>query len=275
MILAGLSPRRRVLVAAVVVFVAAAAVLVVATVGVRLAVKAVGALGGDRALPPQNRPGPVLLVPGYGGSRVGMDGLAYALAYNRRTAGRTMTVVPIPGDGTGDLRLSAKALDDQVRRALQGGAPSVDIIGYSAGGVVARLWVQEHDGRHKARRVVTLGSPHHGAQLAAAGAAGVPGACPTACQQLVPGSRLLADLPEPAPTPPHWLSVWTDQDQTVTPPDSARLDGATNVAVQAVCPGRPVSHSTLLSDSFVVELVAGALGPGPIATPDPAGCVRT
>lgn len=267
--LAGLSRRRRILVVAV----TAAVVMLVAAVGIRFAVATIGRR--TRALPPQDRPGPILLVPGYGGSRVPMDGLAYALAYHRRTEGRTMTVVRLPGDGTGDLRLAAKALDDEVDRALRDGAPSVDVIGYSAGGVVARLWVQEHDGRYKARRVVTLGSPHHGAQLAAAGAAGVPGACPTACQQLAPGSRLLAGLPEPVPAPPRWLAIWTDQDQTVTPADSARLGGATNVAVQSVCPGRQVSHSTLPTDTFVVDLVAGAFGPGPIPAADPARCTTT
>jgi triacylglycerol lipase len=265
-LLSGLSPRRRVLVLVLM----AAVGLVVATGGVRLVLAAVGG-GRGRAVPPPDRPGPVLLVPGYGGGTGALDALAARL----RAAGRTATVVRLPGDGTGDLRQSAKTLEDQVQRALHGGAPSVDVIGYSAGGVVARLWVQEHDGRHKARRVVTLGSPHHGAQLAAAGAAGVPGACPTACQQLVPGSRLLTGLTEPVPAPPQWLAVWTEQDQTVTPPDSARLDGATNIAVQSVCPDRPVSHSTLPTDGFVTALVLAALGPGPVAAPDPAGCVSS
>ena len=51
-----------------------------------------------------------------------------------------------------------------------------------------------HDGVHLARRVVTLGSPLHGEQIAAVGSALVPGACPIACQQLVPGSALLTRL---------------------------------------------------------------------------------
>jgi pimeloyl-ACP methyl ester carboxylesterase len=162
-----------------------------------------------------------------------------------------------------------------VTEALRGGG-SVDIVGHSAGGVVARLWVQEHDGAHKARRVVTLGSPHHGATIAAAGVAAASAVCPTACQQLAPGSRLLGGLRMPVPTPPRWLSVWTERDEIVTPPDSARLDGAVNVVVQSLCPDSVVGHGGLPTDPFVSALVLAALGPGPLATPfvPAATCAR-
>jgi len=228
-----------------------------------LAVRMIAARG-DRKVPDQARPGTVLLVPGYGGGTGALDELAGAV----RRAGRTATVVGLPGDGTGDLRRQADALDDAVAAALRTAA-SVDLVGYSAGGVVVRLWVQDHDGAHKARRVVTLGSPHHGAAIAAAGGAALPGACPLACQQLAPGSSLLAGLRSPVPQPPVWMSIWTEQDQTVTPPDSARLDGALDVDIQQSCPGRPVSHAQLPTDDYVTDLVLAALGPDPMEPPQP------
>jgi triacylglycerol lipase len=261
--LRGLSPRRRVLVAVIGAVVAIGVLALVARlVGV--------ALFAARSVPPQDRPGAVLLVPGYGGGTGAVDRLAETLRAN----GRTATVVPLPDSATGDLRQQANALDAAVTTTLDGGAPSVDVIGYSAGGVVARIWAQEHDGTHKARRIVTLGSPHHGAQLAAAGAVLAPGACPTACRQLAPGSQLLAGLETPVPTPPQWMSVWTIQDETVQPPDSARLDGALNVVIQQVCPGRQVTHGELPTDGFVTSLVLGALHAGPIAAPNPADCAN-
>jgi pimeloyl-ACP methyl ester carboxylesterase len=230
-------------------------------------------LGGDDpgAVPRQDQPGPVLLVPGYGGGTAGVNVLAGRI----RAAEREALVVSLPENATGDLRQQARALDRYVEEVLRRGVPSVDVVGYSAGGVVARLWVQEHDGARKVRRVVTLGSPHHGTTLAAAGAAAGAGLCPTACQQLAPGSSLLAGLATPAPNPPAWLSLWTVQDETVTPPESARLEGALNVALQTVCPRLRVSHSGLPSDPLVTKLVLDAIGVAPPRAPTAGDCVSS
>jgi pimeloyl-ACP methyl ester carboxylesterase len=244
------SPRRRLLVLAVA---GAVTVLVGALLVTWLARP-------SRPVPAQEVPGAVILVPGYGGNA----GSLAALAEQIRATGRTARVVDLPDGGTGDLVRQAEAVDDAVSDALDAGAPSVDVIGYSAGGVVTRLWFQRHDGVHKARRIVTLGAPHHGTQLAAAGVAVGPGACPLACQQLATGSRLLSELDTPVPDPPAWLAVWTAQDQTVTPPDSGRLEGALSVSVQDLCPGRAVSHSQLPSDAVVTRLVLAAIGPSPL-----------
>lgn len=221
--------------------------------------------GGSGIPADQASPGTVLLVPGYGGNQRSLARLADRI----RATGRTAVLVAPPGDGTGDLREQAKNLDDAARKAIDDGAPSVDIVGYSAGGVVTWLFLEEFDGIHRTRRVVTLGSPLHGAKLAAAGAAFGGAACPAACRQLAPGSDLLDDLGEdPAPVP--WLSIWTENDETVQPPDSARLDGAVNVSMQRVCPGAQISHSNLPVDPQVTALVLKALGTGPIA--EPSGC---
>ncbi len=242
---------------------------------VLLALVVVPRLSSDDAAPgpaaPQDTPGPVLLVPGYGGATGALEVLAATL----RAAGRTATVVDVPGDGTGDLRQAAAALEAAVEAALaSSGAPSVDVVGYSAGGVVARLWAQDHADR--ARRVVTLGSPHHGTKVAALGAAFAPGACPVACQQLVPGSDLLDELNAGDETPdgPKWLSLWTSQDETVTPPDSARLDGAVDVVLQDICPGISVTHSDLPRTPLVQGIVAQALSADPLTAPRAEQCAQ-
>ncbi len=219
---------------------------------------------------PQDQPGPVLLVPGYGGSTSALEVLAGQL----RAAGHTATVLALPGDGTGDLREAAATLQAAATAALAAGAPSVDVVGYSAGGVTVRYWARNLGGASQARRIVTLGSPHHGAKLAGLGAA--LGICPPACRQLRPGSELLDALNRGDETPdgPRWTSIWTDQDETVTPPSSARLDGATEVVLQQVCAGVAVSHSDLPRAPLPSAIVLDALGATPAAAYGPADCGR-
>lgn len=207
----------------------------------------------------QDAPGPVLLIPGYGGSTASLEQLADSL----RAAGRSVGVVEPVGDGTGDLREQAEGLADAVRGTLRSsGASSVDLVGYSAGGVVMRLFLTELDGAAVTRRAVSLGSPHHGTDLAAL-ASGVAGdLCPEACLQLDPDSDLLLELNRGDETPdgPQWVSIWTEDDQTVVPPTSGSLDGALDYAVQDVCPDAVVSHGDLPRSTVTISMVKAALG---------------
>jgi triacylglycerol lipase len=231
----------------------------------------VRALAGQPAVPPagDSRPGAVLLVPGYGGSTTALDALARRIA----AAGGHPVVVKLAGDGTGDLQVQANVLNGYVNQALAAGSGPVTVIGYSAGGVVAWLWDVTYDGVAKARRIITLGSPLHGADLAAVGATDAPGACPAACQELVPGSTMLNRLQGTAPdTRPPWLSLWTTEDHVVQPPDSARLPGAVNVPLQSICPGASIGHGQLPTDPLVVGIVLRTLRSTALATPHPSDC---
>ena len=265
--LAGLSPARRRLVLTVL------ALVCVAVVALGAALLVPRASGSPPVPVSQQSPGPVLLVPGYGGATSALEDLAQRLTH----AGRDATVVDLPGDGTGDLSAAAAALDTAARAALQRtGAGSVDVVGYSAGGVVARLWVADDGGAAVARRIVTLGSPQHGTTLAdLAGRLG-PGQCPEACQQLTTTSDLLQRLNAHDETPagPTWVSIWTTQDETVTPPDSARLDGALNMTVQSVCADVQVSHGGLPRDPVVEAMVLAELGAGDPVPLTAADCSR-
>jgi len=218
---------------------------------------------------PQDRPGPVLLVPGYGGRGESLAPLATAL----RAAGRVAVVVEPVGGGTGDLRTEAAHLEDVAERVVaESGAPSVDVIGYSAGGVVARLWVRDYGGDERARRVLTLGSPQHGTSQAALGAQ-LAGGCPIACEQLVPDSDVLRRLNAGDETPdgPAWATIRTTADRVVTPVDSAALDGALNLVVQDSCPTSTAAHGDLPSNPVVLAALVSVLGP---QAPSPPSAVR-
>ena len=219
---------------------------------------------------PQDQPGPVLLVPGYGGTGASLAPLIAAL----ESAGRRAVVVPPVGNGTGDLVAQAKHLGEVARQVLQeSGAPSVDVVGYSAGGVVARLWVRQEGGDALVRRVLTLGSPQHGTSQAALGLE-LAGGCPPACEQLVPGSDVLRRLNAGDETPdgPQWATVRTTADQVVTPVGSAALDGALNLVVQDVCPRSRATHRDLPRDPVVLAALRTVLGSGPLTAPSSARC---
>jgi pimeloyl-ACP methyl ester carboxylesterase len=218
---------------------------------------------------PQDRPGPVLLVSGYGG---GLDSLM-PLAERLRSDGRDPVVVDPVGDGTGDLASQADHLGEVADRVLrESGAPSVDVIGYSAGGVVARLWVRD-GGAPVVRRVLTIGSPQHGTTQAALGAE-LAGGCPAACEQLIPGSDVLRRLNAGDETPagPDWVTIRSTADRVVTPVDSAALDGALNLVVQDFCPASTTTHGALPSDPVTLAALDSTLGAAPPKPPAQVAC---
>ncbi len=209
----------------------------------------------------------VVLVPGYGGSPSSVRSLAAALS----AAGHPVSTVTLPGDGTGDIVAMAPVLADAVGRASATGAP-VDVVGFSMGGLVARAWARDLGGAAIARRVVTVGTPNAGTETAALGA--TLGACPTACQQMVPGSELLERLNSPDPTPdgPAWITVRSSTDEVVRPDGTTAMDGASNVLLQEVCSDVEVAHGQLVTQRLSVAIVVRAVAQQPWNTPTTEDC---
>lgn len=262
--LRSLSPaRRRFVLASVVIALLAVVAVVVTVASKRTSTDPVA----------QDEPGPVLLVPGYGGSTSALRPLVRAL----EDEGRTAVVVVPPGQGRGSLRTQAENLAKvATRERARAGASSVDVIGYSAGGVVARLWVKELGGADVVRRVLTLGSPHHGTDVASLAEDVAPGACPVACQQLDPDSGLLAALNagDETPSGPVYISIWSADDEVVTPPESADLVGALDFTVQSVCSGTRVSHGQLPGDRVVLAALPTVLGKEAPVAPKRSACAQ-
>lgn len=195
---------------------------------------------------PDAQRGPVLLVAGYGGGSAMFTRMRAALTER----GVASTIIDI-GDGTGDLRVYAERIRSRAVALVRAGAPSVDVIGFSAGGVTARLAADHPDGAQLIRRIATVGSPHAGTDLATLGQ--LLEQCPPACRQLAPGSQLLVELPEPVPAD-RVLTVWTRKDEVVRPATSSQLDGATEVVYDDTC-RTAVSHVGLMSAPFTVDTV--------------------
>jgi triacylglycerol esterase/lipase EstA (alpha/beta hydrolase family) len=214
--------------------------------------------------------GPIILVPGYGGS----DTMLETLANRLHSAGRTTILLALPDGATGDLNAQAGILAARVTEALTAGAPSVDLVGYSAGGIVIGLFVAAHP--KDVRQIVTIGSPLHGTQIAGlAVTLNVSSSvCPTACREMAPGSAVLAslDAAEPARTGVPWTSMWTTDDQVVLPPDSARFTGATNIVLQHVCADDTSNHLNLPADPLVAGLTLRALDTSNASSPSASDC---
>ena len=88
------------------------------------------------------------------------------------------------------------------------------------------------------------------------------------CWDLPGGAREGDETPDG----PAWMTVWTQQDRVVTPPESARLEGAVQVPLQEVCPGALVDHGQLPRAPLVQAVVLQALSPQPLTAPGPDVC---
>jgi triacylglycerol lipase len=86
-----------------------------------------------------------------------------------------------------------RELADQLAALIEarfGADQTLDLFGFSMGGVIGRTWLQEHGGHHRCRRFVCLGSPQKGtlaAQLA-------PRRLLAGIADMKVGSHLLRDL---------------------------------------------------------------------------------
>lgn len=210
---------------------------------------------------------PVVLVHGLGG----MPATLAELEARVRAEGRTPVNVALPERGNVAIDESVAAVAAAVDAT---GAEEVDLVGHSLGGVVARAYAVAN--RDRARRVVTLASPHHGAALADFAAARAPGQCTAACRQLRPSSTYLRRLNDGDETPDGvtWVTLRTAEDTTVTPVDSAELDGAVNVLVQDVCEGAEVDHGSISRDPLALGLVILALRGDLDDVPSESECER-
>jgi triacylglycerol lipase len=228
---------------------------------------ALAVVAASRPPAPSDAVTPVLLVHGYGGRAESMRTLERRL----ENEGRSVISVELPDRGEGDIAVSARALADVIRKRA---FPRVDLVGFSAGGVVVRSYLNDADRAERARRVVLLGAPNHGAIVAARAAATDPTSCIDACAQLTPGSTFLTELNAGDETPGDalYVSIWTAQDEVVTPRKSAVLEGATNIRVQDICADADLDHGELVRDPLAVGLVVHALESEPFRIPTARDC---
>jgi len=185
---------------------------------------------------------PVLLVPGWFNTGESFEKLQARL----RVAGWPPEWVaaitfekPTGGNREHALEI-ATAVNELLART---GAPQVDVVAHSMGGLATRLYLREHP--EQVRRAVFLATPHRGTYSAYL-------AFGEGRAEMLPGSALLdsLDVGPPVPAGVEALTVRTPVDTHVIPGVSATLPGVEDVVV--CCP----AHEWITRSAEAFRVVA-------------------
>jgi len=166
---------------------------------------------------------PVLMVHGYGAN----GGFWVHLAAQLEAQGfshATVDLEPVFGD--------IEDFAQQLERAVQAlraasGSEKVIIVAHSMGGLVARAWLRRFGADHAAR-IITLGTPHFGTDLAHMG----PG---DNARQMRRDGEWLAQLDAADRAQRRLItSIYSWHDNIIAPQNSCHLPGAHNIALPGI-----------------------------------------
>ncbi|MDI2130625.1 esterase/lipase family protein [Yinghuangia seranimata] len=227
--------------------------------------------------PTSAHPYPVVLVHGtFGNMTDSWQGLSPLLANNGYCV-FALNYGGSPGNlfqGYGDIPTSAAQLGAFVDRVLAAtGAPKVDIVGHSQGGMMPRYFIQNLGGQDKVHELVGLSPSNHGTDFW--GLLGLLKAFPggtdfltslcVACTQQATGSDFLTALNANGDTVPgvHYTVIQTRYDEVVTPYTNAWMHGpgTTNVLLQNGCWTDFADHLAVIYDRVALREVLNALDP--------------
>jgi len=207
---------------------------------------------------------PVLLVHG-----TGLDAeQSWGWNYERvlPSFGFDTCTVTLPDHAMNDIQISSEYVVWAVRTISARSHRKVSVIGHSQGGLEPR-WALRWwpDTRTEVGHYIGLASPNHG--IDAADACTGSGNCWPAVWQFAHGAQFLRALNRGGESPGRTLytAIYSATDELVQPafgPPTAALAPAPNassIEIQAICPGRPVNHISLMDDGVVFEIVRRAL----------------
>lgn len=173
--------------------------------------------------------------------------------------------------GLGPMRESAQQISDFVDRVLTTtGAPQVDIVGHSQGGMLPRYYLKNLGGAAKVHTLIGLAPDNHGTTW---GLVGLPITlmppatnlvCPSCTEQL-PTSEFITQLNSGGETQPgvSYTVIASKYDEFATPYTTGFLNGpdVDNITLQDRCPTDLAEHMAITSDPVTIQLVLNALDP--------------
>ena len=183
--------------------------------------------------------------------------------------GWTTCTVRLPDRATGDIQVASEYVVHAIRAVAERTGKAVDVLGHSQGGLEPRWALRWWPGtRVLVDDLVTLASPHHGTVTSDVSCAN---GCFPAAHQMRTTSRFVAALNSEDETPGDvsTTSIATRTDELVQPVETTAVEGATNVVLQDLCPGRATDHAGIAGDAVAYALVVDAF-----TTPGPADPAR-
>lgn len=170
---------------------------------------------------------PILLIHGFLGTR----GAMFPLELRLRRDGFVVFSVNLGVFNIGDIRRSALKIHREIQRILREvDIEKIDIIAHSMGGLIGMYYLKRLHGAAYVRKMITLGTPHHGTWLSLLGI-GLMGLVSPSTWQLVPDNFFLKELyADPLPPGVSFYSIAGSQDW-VCPPERCHLEGARNILI--------------------------------------------
>jgi triacylglycerol lipase len=216
---------------------------------------------------------PVLLV--HGTTLTARSNWAWNYAKTLPTQGFDVCLVDLPDRARADIQLSSEYVVYAIRTMAAKSGGKVDVVGFSQGPLEPRWAVKWWpDARDRVDDLVAMAGVAHGFTETEVICAR---SCIAPFWQMKPDSQFLAALNtgDESPGDIDYTSVYSRTDQFVwlagaggNPwDDSASIDGAVNVAVQDLCPGRSVDHIQVVYDAAVHAVVFDALAHDGAADP--------
>lgn len=187
---------------------------------------------------------PVLLVHGINDTGAVFDKMAF---YLRQQGLSVYTVDLVPNNGSEVLDKLAQQVANYVNDTFAV-EQSLDIVGFSMGGIVSRYYIQRLGGINRVRRLITISSPHKGTIVAY-------GSWLAGALQMRPHSDFINDLNSDVEmlNQLNFTSIWTPYDLMILPATSSQL----GIGKEIILP--VVLHPLMLTDTRVLTKVVEAL----------------
>ena len=175
---------------------------------------------------------------------------AYAIGADALAAsGHPVCYVNFPDETTADIQVSVQYLVNGLRREYAMAGRKVAVFGISQGGLLPRFALTYwSDLQRKVSDVLAAAGTQHGTNISVRRAHAVDACAPAEWQQMK-GSKLLGAIngqPDETPGRTSYTTVRSLTDETVQPQGgkhpTSSLEGASNILIQDVCPGRATSH---------------------------------